>query len=93
MNNIQFYDERARGDKTCSMASLPPSEIAYQEAHINDNLSTTLIAVCNVFTVLAVLSLLARLAARRLARTPLGWDDYLAIAAMVTLCRQQLSQR
>ena len=71
------------------MASLPPSEIAYQEAHINDNLSTTLIVVSTVFTALGLLSLLARLIARRLARAHLGWDDYLAIAAMVNFYGQQ----
>ena len=50
------------------MASLTPSEITYEEAHINDNLSTTLIAICNVFTGIALLSVFARLLARRLAR-------------------------
>ena len=65
------------------MATLPPSEIAYETAHINDNLSTTLIVVCNIFTALALLSLIFRLVARRLARASLGWDDYFAIAAMV----------
>ena len=68
------------------MTSLPPSEFAYEEAHINDNLSTTLIAVCNVFTAVALLCLVARLTARRLARVLLGWDDYIAIAATASLC-------
>ena len=65
------------------MASLTPSEITYEEAHINDNLSTTLIAICNVFTGIALLSVFARLLARRLARVQLGWDDYFAVAATV----------
>lgn len=65
------------------MASLPQSEIAFEEAHINDNLSTTVIAVCNVFTALAFISLLTRLMCRRSSRAPLGLDDYLAVAAMV----------
>ena len=65
------------------MASLTPSEITYEEAHMNDNLSTTLIAICNVFTGIALLSVFARLLARRLARARLGWDDYFAVAATV----------
>lgn len=65
------------------MATLPQSEINFEEAHINDNLSTGVIAVCNVFTALALLSLIARLVARRWVKAPLGLDDYLAIAAMV----------
>lgn len=65
------------------MASLPSSEIAYQQAHINDNHSTTLIAVSTVFCGVALLSLVVRLIARRLANAILGWDDYLAIATMV----------
>ncbi|KAG7006141.1 hypothetical protein G7Y79_00016g041260 [Physcia stellaris] len=67
------------------MASLPPSEIAYQQAHIDDNLSTTLIAVSTIFCGVALLSLVVRLIARRLARASFGWDDYLAIATMVPL--------
>ena len=65
------------------MASLPPSEIAYQQAHINDNLSTTLIAVSIIFCGVALLSLVVRLVARRLASASFGWDDYFAIATMV----------
>lgn len=67
------------------MASLPPSEIAYQQAHIDDNLSTRLIVVCNAFTAVALVTLFARLASRRLTGAVLGWDDYLAIAASVIL--------
>lgn len=65
------------------MASLPASEIAYQQAHINDNLSTTLIAVSTIFCGVALLSLVVRLIARRLANASFGWDDYFAIATMV----------
>ena len=65
------------------MASLPPSEIAYQQAHINDNPSTTLIAVSTIFCGAALLSLVVRLIARRLASPSFGWDDYSAIATMV----------
>ena len=65
------------------MATLPPSEIAFQEAHIDDNLSTTVIGICNLFTALALLSLLGRLLTRRYAKALLGLDDYLAILTTV----------
>lgn len=67
------------------MANLPPSEIAYQQAHIDDNLSTRLIVVCNAFTAMALATLFTRLASRRLTGAALGWDDYLATAASVIL--------
>ena len=73
------------------MASLPPSEIAYQKAHINDNLTLTLIGVCNAFTGLAIVSLFARLISRRLTRTSLGLDDWLAIAASVCISAADLT--
>lgn len=65
------------------MAILPPSEIAYQERLMNDNHITTLVIVCNFFTGAALLSLIARMKIRRLAKTSLGWDDVFAIAALV----------
>ena len=65
------------------MASLAPSEIAYEKAHINDNLTPTLIGICNLFTALAIISLFARLVSRRITRTSLGLDDYFAIGASV----------
>ena len=67
------------------MATLPPLEIAHQQAHIHDNLSTTLIVVCNLFTAVALATLSARLIARRLTGVVLGLDDYLATAASVSL--------
>lgn len=63
------------------MDSLPPSEIAYEQAHIHDDHATRLIVVSNVFTAMALGTLLARLLARRLKGVVLGLDDYLAIAA------------
>lgn len=70
-------------DPGISMTSVPPAEIARQKAHINDNRSSMLITVCNVFTGIALLSVVARLSARRLARATLGLDDYLAIGTLV----------
>ena len=72
------------------MASLPPSELAYQEAHLNDdNRSKTIIVIGTLFTALALLSLVARLLARRLASATLGWDDYFALAAMVRFYHEE----
>lgn len=65
------------------MDSLPQSELDQQKAHIGDNRSTTVIAISSLFTAVAVLSLIARLAARRLARVSIGWDDYLATLTTV----------
>ena len=67
------------------MDSLPPAAIAFQKAHIGDNLSSALIGLSTTFTALALTSLFGRLLARRLAHTSLWFDDYVAIAAAVRL--------
>ncbi|KAL1979196.1 hypothetical protein VTN96DRAFT_6518 [Rasamsonia emersonii] len=73
------------------MDNLPPSEIAYQEAHINDNRSTSLIVVCSIFTGAALLSMLLRLLARRVSRTSLGLDDYFSLATTISLIGLNIS--
>lgn len=65
------------------MASLPPEEIAYQMAHIDDNWSYTLQVLCSVFTGLAVVMFGVRLFSRYTTKAYLGWDDWLGFLATV----------
>lgn len=65
------------------MADRSASEIAHQEAHINQNLSPTLIIVCSIFTGAALFCLIARVTIKHLTKVSLGLDDFLAVAAGV----------
>ena len=65
------------------MASIPPSELAYQEQHIDQNRGPMTIGVCSMFLVLAFGAVAARLASRRISRVRLGSDDYLILVALV----------
>lgn len=74
------------------MASMSPAEAAsyaYQAAHIDENIGSQIIAVSSVFTGLALLCCCLRIAARRVGRVPFGIDDYLAVAATVSLLSQR----
>ncbi|KAI0850468.1 hypothetical protein F5Y00DRAFT_268246 [Daldinia vernicosa] len=73
------------------MDSLPQEEIDYQLAHINDNQSVVIIGVCSAFVGLAIVVFSTRLLARKINGTPLGWDDYLAIASILPLIELNIS--
>lgn len=64
--------------------SISPSEIAYQEAHANENLAPVLIGVTAMFLVLTIASLAGRIVARYVSRQPFKADDYSIIFATVT---------
>lgn len=64
--------------------SMPPEEYASQLAHIDDDRSSTIIAVTSTFTVLALVAVILRFYARRYNRSKLSWEDYVAVAAMVS---------
>ena len=72
------------------MDGFPPSEIAYQEAHISDNRSTLLIVICSVFTGAAVLSFIFRILARQTTQAHIGLDDYLSLGATVGMGPEKL---
>lgn len=77
------------------MASIPPSEIASEEAHINENHGPLLIALCTIFTGLAFLLFALRVFARRVSRSGFASDDWLALLALVSPqpnenCRQDV---
>ena len=58
-------------------------EIKYELEHIDDNLQPNIIAACVVCLFSAYVAVLLRFVSRRLIRTPLGWDDYLIVVALV----------
>jgi hypothetical protein len=69
--------------------ALPPEVIAYQQAHIHENLGPTVIAVASVLLCLDVTAVAARFYARRALKISYGWDDWLIIPGLVcsALCK------
>ncbi|MCJ1339965.1 hypothetical protein MMC09_005257 [Bachmanniomyces sp. S44760] len=62
---------------------IPPAEIAYQEAHINDSQQKSVYAGVGIVTGLAVIFVVARIATRLRTKVPLKWDDHLIVIALV----------
>lgn len=67
------------------MASLTPSEMQYQLAHVAENRSGNVIAAVVTCLCLAFIAVGLRLFARKLMKTPLGADDWMIIVALVRL--------
>ncbi|PYH87535.1 hypothetical protein BO71DRAFT_404585 [Aspergillus ellipticus CBS 707.79] len=67
------------------MSSLSPSEIAYEEAHINQTRQPACYGVVGTFYIIAIVLVGLRMAARRLQRTAPTLDDYLSIAGIIFL--------
>jgi hypothetical protein len=67
------------------MAQPTPEQIAYYQAHADDDRRPNEIAslVCGLFAATAALA--ARIAARRVSRMKLGLDDWTIFAAMVRI--------
>ena len=77
------YSE-ARSSRTISiMLMLPPDEIAYEEAHINDNRGPILVGVTTILLVLGILAALGRFASRRMTKAALATDDWLVLFSLV----------
>ena len=65
------------------MSALTPAEILYQQQHIGDDLRAD-IAVCNGMCLgIAVVAVILRFVCRRIARVPLGMDDWTVVIALV----------
>ena len=62
--------------------SLPPKELAFQKAHINDSRQTEIIAVNMVLIALAAVAVVLRLYSRKICHLRWLWDDYLIVAAL-----------
>lgn len=65
------------------MASLSPSDVLYQQAHINENKSAEIITACAICLTAAYLAVVLRFVSRRISKTSLEADDYTIIAALV----------
>ena len=66
------------------MSELPPSEIAYQEAHLRNNKGPIIIGVSSMLLVLSTTAVILRVVARRIKRVILAEDDYLIFLAQVS---------
>ncbi|KAB8211519.1 hypothetical protein BDV34DRAFT_219474 [Aspergillus parasiticus] len=67
------------------MSGPSPSEIAYEEAHINETRQTTCYGVIITFYIIAIVMVGLRMAARRLQRARPSFGDYLYIAGIIFL--------
>ncbi|KAL9599262.1 MAG: hypothetical protein Q9219_003964 [cf. Caloplaca sp. 3 TL-2023] len=65
------------------MAALPPSEVRYQQEHINDDRRPDLIATAIAMAVLSTAAVIGRLICRRYLKSPISWDDYTIVLAWV----------
>lgn len=63
--------------------SLPPSEIQYEEAHINQTRQPACYAVTTIFYAAALFFVGLRLVTRKLQRLPYALDDYIIMVATV----------
>jgi len=62
---------------------LPPAEIEYELAHINQNRGPDMIVSSVICIALASVAVFLRFFARRLSRTQLWFDDYMMVLALV----------
>ena len=75
------------------MDALSPTEIAFEQLHINESNGPRTIGVVCMFIVLCSAVLGGRFYARRIRKASIEADDYLAVAATVSttdLCRRPL---
>lgn len=63
--------------------ALKPSEAKYDQDHIADNATTSIILANVICSAVAGIAVFSRLVSRRLRRLSLQTDDYLALIAMV----------
>lgn len=63
--------------------AFPPEVIAYQTAHIHENLGPKVIAVASVLLTLDVAAVIGRFYARRALKVRYGWDDWLILPGLV----------
>lgn len=61
----------------------PASEIQYEQAHITDNATNSIILANAICSVVAGSAVLLRITSRRLKKLSLGVDDYMAMLAVV----------
>ena len=69
--------------------ALSPAQLAYYEAHINDDRRPVIYGVCSMLTVLSTVAVVLRIIARRIKRLSLAADDYLVLLALVGSSRDE----
>jgi hypothetical protein len=65
------------------MSAITPAELAYQQAHIKDNQSPSIIGCAIFFIVFPSLVVTLRSLARFVRNLPLELDDYFTLPALV----------
>lgn len=65
------------------LSDLTPARIAYQKAHIKDNIGPAIIAVTITLSTLSIVSVALRFFARWKKRIPWQWDDWLCVPSLV----------
>ena len=61
----------------------PARELQYEQAHITDNATNSVIVANVICALIAGSAVLLRIVSRRLKKLSLGVDDYMAMSAMV----------
>ena len=62
---------------------LPPTEVQYEEAHVSDDDTATIVTAVATCFLVAFVAVTLRLISRRLKHQYLQKDDYMAIIALV----------
>lgn len=65
--------------------SIDPKELKYQLAHWNEDRRSFFISIITAFFVVAVITVILRLAARWRQRQRLQWDDYLILISLLDI--------
>lgn len=71
---------------------IPPDQVAYQQAHIQENNRVEILAVVSVLSGLATLAIFLRVYVRRSTGAGFRTDDYLIFAAGVSVNRKARSE-
>ena len=70
---------------------LPPPPSPEVLRHVHENRGPSILAAMVVFSILAIVAVIARLYARRMRKLPFQADDYLMVPALVRLVHQSFN--
>lgn len=71
------------------MSTLSPTEITYEETHIDESKQPVLYGVISAFFAIAILSIIARILSRTLQKQKLWYDDWLMLLSIVRISKSR----
>jgi hypothetical protein len=69
------------------MSAFTPAQIAYQQAHIDDDRGPSIVGCAIFFIIFPTIVVALRFVARFARKLPLEHDDYLTLPSLVTMLR------